>query len=168
MNDTYVSVSASAVSENMQTIDFVHITREENREETGNCMVYRVHYVVDGVGTVWCDGVATDVKQGDIFFLVPAVSYSIAGNDDFEYMYISYAGPRADAEMKKRNIHGQNFVFRDFQEIYPLWMQGMGYHLDGIELISESLVLYTLARITERIEGKGKKGYCPILQTVPG
>ena len=140
----------------MQIIDFVHITGKENKQEKENCALYRFNYIVDGMGTVCCNGVTAEVQKGDIFFLFPGVSYSITGNELFEYMYISYTGIRAKAEMEKRNINTTNFVFKNFCEIYPLWVLAKGYHRDDMELISKSLLLYALARISGGTENHEK------------
>ena len=65
-----------------------YITRKENKQEDGNSTVYRVNYVVDGIGTVRCGQVTQEVKKGDIFFLFPENSYAITGNEVWNKKYV--------------------------------------------------------------------------------
>ncbi|MBE7030474.1 MAG: AraC family transcriptional regulator [Ruminococcaceae bacterium] len=131
----------------INTINFVYEADAAAGAKSGMSTVYRIHYVTEGSGVVSCNGKHEQVEKGDIFFAFPAVNYSVSGGEDFRYMYISFIGIRANAELERLGIGTQNFVFRGFLDIYPFWSECIGVGGEVTDLISESVLLYTLSKI---------------------
>ncbi|MBQ4145533.1 MAG: helix-turn-helix transcriptional regulator [Clostridia bacterium] len=86
-----------------------------------------------------------NIKTGDVFFIFPAVSYTLEGDDEFEFMYISFVGTRANALMERYGISSRNFVFSEENNLLDLWKRGLSLSNSVTEIVAESLVLYTLA-----------------------
>ena len=53
---------------------------------------YYAHIVFKGNATLKTDGKFFSLKRGDVFFTLPYQSYSLDGEDDFSYLYISFNG----------------------------------------------------------------------------
>ena len=81
-------IPQNPVPEIVQTLHFVYETKQPAVATPRISAVYSVHLVVDGQATVTCNGVERQVKKGDLFFFLPAVSYTLQGDDAFRYMYI--------------------------------------------------------------------------------
>lgn len=142
-------IPVSSTTDIIQTLNFVHETRRHAPVEE-RIAIYRVHYVTSGHGVIRCGGVRKELKQGDIFFAFPAVSFVLEGDEAFSYLYISYIGIRANAVMERLGINSRNFCFFGFEELESIWLQGISLKCDLLDLMSESVLLYTLARIGER------------------
>ena len=110
-------IPAVRVSENFHIINFVLESNPHNIRNSSPNPVYRMFYVVSGEGDVACESIRRRVKKGDIFFNFPAVPYSIVSGENFSYMYISFVGIRANAELEKLGINSKNFVFEGYEEL---------------------------------------------------
>lgn len=144
-------IPPNKTADHIQPINFVLETKTDTPVFLSPCTVYRMHFVVSGEGEVICGDSTRRVKKGDIFFAFPAVMESIISTDNLKYMYISYIGIRAGAEMERFGINYKNFVFEDFGELYELWAEALTCSPELIDLTSEGLILYTLSRIGSRL-----------------
>ena len=142
-------IPVSSTTDIIQTLNFVHETRRHAPVEE-KIAIYRVHFVTGGSGAVRLGGVRRELRKGDVFFAFPAVPYVLEGDDAFSYMYISYIGIRANAVMERLGINSRNFCFPDFGELEDIWLQGIALRVDLLDLMSESVLLHTLAHIGER------------------
>ena len=140
-------IPSGRVPENIQVINFVYEAMPEDISYDKPNPVYKVHYVTAGTGKVKCGDEVKTVKKGDIFFVFPAARYGIFPDEDFEYMYISYVGIRANAEMERLGINRKNFVFEGYDELYDLWTGSVDLKNEIIDLASEGILLYTLSKI---------------------
>ena len=141
--------------DHIQTINFVYETNPNAVAVQKTNPVYRIHFVTEGTGSVRCGERTQSVKKGDIFFLFPAMSYTISGIQNFQYMYISYIGIRAAAEMERIGVNPKNFVFAGFDALADVWMRGLDMRNELVDLTSESILLYTLAHIGTRKLAEG-------------
>ena len=133
--------------DHIQTINFVYEAKPAAVVSKNPNPVYQVHYVTGGSGTVRCGDVEQTVQKGDVFFVFPAVPYTIFCDGNFQYMYISYIGIRAAAEMERLGITRKNFVFRNLGMLEGFWKEAIGMRNELMDLTSESVLLYTLSQI---------------------
>lgn len=131
--------------EAIHTINFVLERKQQKYESLKMNSVYRMHLVADGKGILHTLGCTYPLRKGDIFFGLPAVPFAIESVEDFEYLYISYIGARANMIMDKLNITNQNCVFHDFDEVFDLWMDSLHANSAMFDLRSESVLLYTFS-----------------------
>ena len=143
-------IPPNKTADHIQPINFVLETNTATPVLLSPCTVYRMHLVTSGEGEIKCGDTTKRVKRGDIFFAFPAVMESITSIDNFRYMYISYIGIRAGAEMERFGINYKNFVFENFEELYPFWSDALASSPELIDLASESVLLFTLSRIGNR------------------
>ncbi len=156
-------IPPSRTAQNMQTVNFVYEASPERVISQPCAPVYRVHYVTAGEGSVRCGNYEQTVREGDVFFSFPALSYVVLPQKGFQYMYISYTGIRAGAEMERLDVTPRNFVFRSCQKLLPLWQDGINGNAALSDLISESVLLYTLAFVGESLLQEKKQLSIPSL-----
>lgn len=147
-------IPPNRTADHIQPINFVYETKTDPPLVFSPCTVYRVHLVTQGCGEIQCGDQVRTVKSGDVFFAFPAVYQRITSTQGLKYLYISYVGIRAGAEMERLGIHYKNFVFEDLEGLQGLWEDAIKASPEVIDLISEGLLLYTLSRIGNRTLGK--------------
>lgn len=151
-------IPENSAPDTITIINFVYELEKSNRIDTNISAVYKMNYVTHGSAEVSCNGVKKTVKKGDIFFLLPAVPYVIEGDADFKYMYVSYFGIRAGMLMERLGINYRNFVFEKFSDLYSFWKEAISQSEAILDIASESVVLYTLSKIGDRLFVNHSKG----------
>ena len=163
-------IPVNPTSDHIYILNFVLETDPSNMEKIKTLASYRLHYVTQGSGVLHCGGASWTVKQGDLFFLLPAVPFTFEAEADFEYMYISYMGVRANQIMDVLKINAKNCVFYGYEELEAFWKNGLTYAEGMIDLISESVLLYSLAEVGKRTlccrEEEKNKATAPIILRV--
>lgn len=137
--------------EAIHTINFVLEKKRQNYEGLKIGSVYRIHLVVSGTGILHLSECSFDLKKGDVFFTLPAVPSAIESVENFEYVYISYIGTRANQIMDQLEITIRNCVFPDFHEILGFWMDALQAKASMFDLRSESVLLYTFSIMGTRL-----------------
>lgn len=136
-------------------LNFVYETKKQVFTALRCETVCKLHLVIKGTGLLHMSGAVYELKEGDAFFLFPSVLCGIEGLTDFEYMYISFMGSRANAVMDKININKKNFIFRGAQKLIPLWSEAITDDTAIMHLRCEGLFLYSLSLFGEHIGEKG-------------
>lgn len=144
-------VSSTPVPDVIQIINFVYETTLHGETASRMAPTARVYLITAGSSVVSCGGVTKTVKQGDIFFLLPGLYYTINGSPDFCCMYISFIGLRASILLDRLNITSRNFLFPGFSNLEPFWHKAILMPGEAADLAGESVLLYTLAEISQRI-----------------
>ena len=147
-------IPQNPIPEIVQTIHFVYETQQTTILTPRLSAVYSANLVVSGEATVTCNGVARRVRRGDLFFLFPAVSYTLKGDEAFQYMYVSFLGIRATSLMERLRLPRGAFVFEGFDELIPRWEEALALSDEVADLSSESILLYTLAKVGSRTAGQ--------------
>lgn len=83
--------------------------------------------------------------------------YSIESGKDFRYFYISYLGGRANAIMEQLHIQSGACLFHGFESLIDMWREGLSVNQGVSGLRSESLLLYTLSVLGDRLLYKESK-----------
>lgn len=133
------------------SIHTVNFVLECGREQTRTDAVYKLHLVSAGTGTLQVGRLQCPLQPGDVFFTFPASAYTLQPDEDFQHMYISFLGSRANMIMEKLKITRQNCVFSGFEGLLPLWTEGLGAAPGVIDLMSESVLLHSFAELGQRL-----------------
>ncbi|MCI9141025.1 MAG: AraC family transcriptional regulator [Lachnospiraceae bacterium] len=131
--------------ETIHTINFVLETQRQEYESLKSNSVYRMHYVKEGEGILHTPGSSRRLRRGDLFFVLPAVPFAIESVENFQYLYISYIGTRANRIMEQLKISGQNCIFSGFEEVEAFWMESLQSNTALFDLRTESVLLYTFS-----------------------
>lgn len=138
----------------LYTINFVYETRCPYIDETAFPSVYSMNCVIDGKAIYHTERGEFALEKGDIFFVLPSVSYKIKPDDDFKYVYISYVGERASMIMDSLGIDSAHSVFKNYLDIVPLWYNAVRSEVSTSDMCTEGLLLYTFSRIEENLKKK--------------
>ncbi len=137
--------------QSIHTVNFVLETESGNIGKTKTESLYKMHYVLDGNGVFLSANFSYTLSRGDVFFTFAGTPYRIESSEGIRYMYISFIGTRANMIMEKLGICPQNPYFADFADAEEFWLNGLGFGTESSDLISESVLLYTFAKISERL-----------------
>jgi len=155
-------VPPSVTGESIQTVNFVYETRHSHLPPVSHRAVYSVHLVTSGSAVVLQGGRVETVGPGDLYFLFPAVESRVDGDGEFRYLYISFFGIRAAYELERLGITASSFAFPGMAELEPFWRSALEMSHETVTLASESVLLFTLARI-----GDGGSS-APLSAALPG
>ena len=113
-----------------------------------------LHLTVIGGGSFNCGEKSYPIKAGTLFFVRRGERFSIVGNGDLEYSYISFDGRRADELIDRVGINGNHRVFEGHEDLIPFWRECLeSADARNLDLLAESVLLYSLARLEpERAE----------------
>jgi AraC-like DNA-binding protein len=116
-------------------------------ENARNLSFYRMHFVLQGQGILRVGKSEIHLHEGDIFFCLPAVTYSLESLDGFEYAYVSFLGSRANYLLDRFRINEKNCVFRGFLSLSEAWREALAVDDAVADLKSESVLLQAFAEI---------------------
>lgn len=140
----------------MNTINFVYETKEQSFDKLKISAVYIMNFVTEGKGWLHMAGSRYELEAGDIFFVLPAVPYCIESQENFKYLYISYIGIRANILMERLKIDSRHLLFKNFQTLHGFWQNALEIsNLGNIDMLSESVLLYTFSMIENEITEPG-------------
>lgn len=144
-------MSASNNSDAIYTINFVYEKEKPTNISPMTNSVYRVNLVMSGSAVITQANIRKNVKKGDVYFIFPAVPYTVEGDEDFSVMYITYVGIRASAAMERLGITSKNFSFEAGEELREFWERNIGVSNVVVDIAAESVVLNTIAYIGNMI-----------------
>lgn len=109
---------------------------------------YYAHLIFKGSGTLKTRGQSYPVEPGTLFFTEPEQLYSLTGDAELKYMYITFSGTNAPLLLKKFHISNENAVFPAMTHLTEFWMQALRRITDhNAAALTESVLLYTLSYI---------------------
>ena len=140
----------------VQIVNFVLETKKQFAENIKTSPVYIMNYVLSGTGTFHSGNRSYSLSPGDVFFCLPASPYSIESGEDFQYMYISFFGTRANIIIDELKINTHDCVFKGFNELIPFWKEAIITNSSFSGLRSEGLLLYTFSFLKSDIKEESK------------
>lgn len=107
----------------------------------------RMMLVVKGKALFSFSGKTYALDTGSLIFGFKDEEFYIE-NEDCEYMYISFSGPRGDNLFRRFGIRAENRLFKGFESIVPLWQESLTRASEEtIDLAAESILLYSFSRM---------------------
>ena len=115
----------------------------QNREN------YSINLVVGGKGFLHTELTKKELKPGTIFFTFSDLKFAIENTDDLSYIYVTFKGNRSKDFFEKFDISKNECVFEGYGGLISFWQNCIGKANEkNIDLISESVVLYTFSQMT--------------------
>lgn len=112
--------------------------------------IFRINIVTAGVGMYNSLSTNIEIKKGDVFITFPSTNFCVTGNSDFEYCYISFVGLKVHSLLERAHIDKKNFIKKDYAFLVPIFKNTLEKVNNlNIDLIAESLILYTLGVFCE-------------------
>ena len=109
---------------------------------------HRISLVSRGSGNFVINGAVHPFSAGDVVFAFRGEEI-FTESEGCEFMYIQFAGTRADELFIRFDIRPGNRRFCAFDGLLPLWKESLS-RADGktTDLVAESMLLYTFSRLT--------------------
>jgi AraC-like DNA-binding protein len=109
-----------------------------------------LYLVVSGVGMFVFDQKSTQAKQGYLVFGFENEDFSIENeSEDFEYIYVSFSGGRADELFRRFDISPKKRYFDSLEGLIPFWREGITRaNEENTDLVAESVLMYSFSRLT--------------------
>lgn len=143
-------LAKSTTGDDINILNFVYESKPQQDSYRRYETIYKMHLVIQGTAALQVLGNTYRLEQGDVFFTFPAMSYAIQSEEDFEYMYISYVGPRANKLMEELAVTKKNFLFRGRNELIPLWENAIQDERPTLALKCEGILLYSFSVLGEQ------------------
>lgn len=131
-------------------INFVYETELQRFHGLKCESLYKMHLVVSGNGKFHVSGEVFSLTAGDLFFTLPSMQYAIESEDDFEYMYISFLGIRANELADRLHLACRHCLFSGFSDLISLWRSSIIDDRNVFQLRCEGLLLYTFSMLGEQ------------------
>ena len=117
---------------------------------------HRMLLVTSGEGKLMAEGREYPYSLGALFFLFEGESFSLVDSCDSSYMYIDFIGGRAEELMRRFSITPKNRAFSGFEGLIPMWKESLARaDVKTVDLAAESMLLYTLSRLSSRDTAEG-------------
>lgn len=110
--------------------------------------VFRLHIIIGGAGYVEIAHRREKLGKGDMFVTFPSTEYKIESDGGLEYAYISFVGLRVYKLLSRTNLNKKNFTLHGMDELISFWLSVLdATDADNIDLLAESVLLYTLGKL---------------------
>ena len=126
-------------------INFVYETERFGNAVPFTLYCYRVCLVTEGSGMIFYSGKREPLRPGDVFFTFPKISFTLEGDEDFKYIYISYNGDRAESINKKLDISPERSVFHCREDIIFVWKNALSADESMTAFAGEGIFFYTIS-----------------------
>ncbi len=143
-------IKTNNLTENLSIINFVFEKECAFKHSHITSACHSLALVVAGEGVLHTLNRDYAIKEGDLFFTFSAKPYYIESINNLQYIYISFIGLRATALFNRLRIRSSEPVYHDFSFLSDRWQDDFKLSNDNnVDLICESLLLYTLSFICE-------------------
>ncbi len=132
----------------LRAVNFVY----ESEAASSDCFQFRSNHmmclVAEGTGKLHTEKGSYELLPGCLFFTFLGKAFRIENRAGLVYMYISFAGERAEELFSRFGISTYSCCFTGYEELLPLWMDRL-VRADtlNIDLLAESVLLYSFAKL---------------------
>ena len=127
--------------------NFVSEKNDSMREEM-TLGHHRLYLVTHGEGVFSLRSKQRSAGVGDIFLVPAGERSSIRSSGSLEYCYIDFTGRRGDELISRIDFRYDDIVCCDGSDLIPFWLRCINEaDKRNIDLISEAVLLYTLAKL---------------------
>lgn len=136
----------------LTTYCFVRESDSQSMSEPVTLSRHCVILITQGEGTFLFSDNSFPLKRGGLVFGFKSEHFTVKPQENLEYMYIHFEGSRAEELFRRFGISNHNRLFEGFDGIIPLWQDSLaGANENTIDLASESVLLYTFARLFKSV-----------------
>ena len=140
-------IPTRSIGTELTTINFVY-ERKNFFNDYAASHSYSINIAVDGNGILHTDRGDFKLRRGDLFFTFPQQPYYIENENNFEYIYITFIGTRANALKERLSLEPQIPVLDNHEYLIDIWQNAIAIASDqNIDLIAEGTLLYSFAYI---------------------
>ncbi|MBE7025600.1 MAG: AraC family transcriptional regulator [Ruminococcaceae bacterium] len=148
-------------ADNIHILNFVLETQKMQLLHPEESAGYRLFFVSKGTGRLKTNGKITPVSENDIFFTFPGRNFSIEFDGEFSCMYINFLGGRANIILDRLGVTLTAYHFPSFPELRDFWETAIHSFENSLDLISESVLLFTFSALAERKQAESGEPASP-------
>lgn len=149
MKNNICKFVTAASEKQIITTNFVLENNLEVLKSMGHLQDYSMRIVLNGTGKLRSEYITGKLKPGTIFLTFPNASCGIEASEDFQCMYISFHGLRAQELFQRFRVSQSNCIFEGHDGLLAFWQNCLGRaNENNLDLISESVLLYTFAQLS--------------------
>ncbi|MBQ2968588.1 MAG: AraC family transcriptional regulator [Clostridia bacterium] len=138
----------ATAAEQLKTFCYVLESNPKTMQTAFSLANHRAVLMKQGNGVFHIDDKTAEVSGGSLLFLFRDETVFAKLSDGAEYLYIDFAGNRAEALFQRFGIHKSCRLFPGFDGLLPLWQDSLARATElSIDLASESILLYTFSRL---------------------
>jgi len=139
---------AKTPSKDLDILNFVYERKCDFPDRYIIETVFALRLVTSGTGYLSTPYGKHFLKKGDLFFTFQAKPFKIRSEENLEYIYISFAGQRADKLLKRIAVKENSPILENNDRFIDLWKNSVcSVTESNIDLMAEGLLLFTLADI---------------------
>ena len=148
-NDNICKFPRSVFDENAISVScFVRETNADVMKRTVKLTAHRIVLCIEGSGKALIDGAELPLCKGGLLFCFPQETVSFFAGEGLVYMYIDFSGARAESLLSRFDITPLSRAYDGFDGLIPLWSESLfRASSEMVELVAESILLYTLSRL---------------------
>ena len=144
-------VSDSSVG-TMNTTNFVYERLVPHSGKMQLLSNHAIYLVMQGEGEYSGELIRERLGPGMLFFSFAGVPFRIDNIRDFQYMFITFKGERANELFERFGITSKHCVFEGFEALGPLWRDSLTRAGgENIDLLSESMLLYAFSKLRDSV-----------------
>jgi len=152
VNDNICKFVTRTSEKQIFTTNFVLENKRECLENIYHTQHYSMRLVLNGKGRLYTEEMSGRLQEGTVFFTFPHVSYNIDMDENFKCMYITFYGLRAQELFQRFRVSPENCIFEGYDGLLVFWQNCLSKaNESNMDLISESVLLYTFAQISSPI-----------------
>lgn len=135
---------------------FVKETDPTVMERKQTLSEHRILLPSEGTGRILIDGTPYPLERGTLFFCFSGESVAVEAGEGLVYLYIDFSGDRADELLRRFELTPLTRTAPGQESLLPLWQESLiRASEDTVDLVAESLLLFSLSRLTGARGGEG-------------
>lgn len=144
-------ITTKNLNEDITPLNFVYEKNKTAEKNLSILSAFAIYIVTSGSGIFSTMHTEHSIKKGDIFITFPSMPFAIQNIQNLKYIYITFIGSRFNKLREKHKISKSNNFFTGNESLIPFWETAIqSANESNISILSESVILYTIARLTEK------------------
>lgn len=146
MNSICRFIPTKAKNERLETVYFVYETEFHKLKQPFRHATFLLQLVTRGGAQMHIDGRTLCLRRGTLVMVPPSVDYTVEGEEDFAYMYITFTGERAMHLVEPFGAEAGGPVFHGFEWLIEFWQSSIRrVTAANASILTESVLLYTFS-----------------------
>ncbi len=144
-------IPSNKEKESLSVLQFFHKKDLSKEKRIQPVVAYRLHLVSKGNGILKLPTREIPISNGDLFLTFPATKYSFPLTEDLEYYCITFVNLHGNELLERAELDAERCHIRNVNALIPQWeLFFSNTHAQNIDLIAESLLLYTFGYICKK------------------
>lgn len=146
MNSICRFIPAKTEDRSLETVYFVYETEFSKLKQPFRHATYSLKLVTRGNAQLHLDGHSYPLRRGALTLIPPSVKYTVDGDEDYAYMYITFTGSRAAGLYETFKGGGDSPVLYGYEWLIEFWQNCIRRVVhSNASILTESVLLYTMS-----------------------